>query len=183
MTRRLAPLLALLLAAPALAAPKAGGLAVDRIDAPATFTLASRDFKNGAAIPKKFTAFGDGVSPQIAWSGLPEGTKSLALVMEDASSGSKPALHWIAWNIDPAARSMASGSVTPGARMGRNHRGTPVYLGPQSSSRTARQYHFQMFALDSQLNLRPGSSRDQLLSAMTGKVLGEAVLVGTFAKD
>jgi Raf kinase inhibitor-like YbhB/YbcL family protein len=162
-----------------------GVLAADRpeVQAAATFTLSSRDFAAGAAIPKRFTDYDVGMSPSLVWKGLPEGTKSLAVIMEDPdASTSQPFLHWLTWNLDPAAGAIERGSVTMGARLGRNGRGHPAYFGPRPPGKSPHHYHFQMFALDAQLPLRAGASREQLLQAMRGHVLAKASLVGTFAK-
>ncbi|HYD39026.1 MAG TPA: YbhB/YbcL family Raf kinase inhibitor-like protein [Allosphingosinicella sp.] len=160
-------------------------LAADRPEtrAEATFSLTSREFAQGGQIPVRFSAYGDDVSPPLAWSGLPAGTKTLAIMMEDpdASSG-KPYVHWLVWNLDPAAGGISRGSVTFGARLGRNGRGFAAYFGPRPPGKSAHHYHFQAFALDTELGLKPGASREQLLSAMRGHVLAKAVLVGTFAK-
>ena len=166
-------------AAPARSAP----LAADRPEtqASATFTLTSREFSQGGEIPVRFSDYGDSISPSLAWSGLPAGTKSLAVIMEDSSTG-KPFVHWLAWNLDPAAGRLDRGSVTFGARLGRNGRGNPAYFGPRPTGKTAHRYHFQAFALDSELPLRAGASREQLLAAMKGHVLAKADLVGLFTK-
>jgi Raf kinase inhibitor-like YbhB/YbcL family protein len=162
-----------------------GVLAADRPEtqASATFVLTSRDFKADGEIPRKFTDYDIGMSPSLVWKGLPEGTKSLAVIMEDPdASSSQPFLHWLAWNIDPAAGAIERGSVTLGARLGRNGRGHPAYFGPHPPGKAAHHYHFQMFALDAQLPLKAGASRDQLLQAMRGHVLAKGSLVGTFGK-
>lgn len=162
-----------------------GILASDRPEAQAsaTFTLTSRDFKAGGEIPKKFTDYDIGMSPSLVWKGVPEGTKSLAVIMEDPdASSSQPFLHWLAWNIDPAAGGIERGSVTLGAKLGRNGRGHPAYFGPRPPGKSPHKYHFQMFALDAQLPLKAGASREQLLQAMKGHVLAKASLMGTFAK-
>jgi Raf kinase inhibitor-like YbhB/YbcL family protein len=162
-----------------------GSLAADRPEtqASATFTLTSRDFKAGGEIPKKFSDYDIGMSPSLVWKGLPEGTKSLAVIMEDPdASSSQPFVHWLAWNIDPAAGALERGSVTLGARLGRNGRGHPAYFGPHPPGKAAHHYHFQMFALDAQLPLKAGASREQLLQAMKGHVRAKASLIGTSAK-
>lgn len=179
----LACLLAAVSAHP-IAAAKPAGLAVDRPETQTagTFTLTSRDFAAGGSIPLRFTDYDIGMSPSLAWRGLPEGTKTLALIMEDPdASRSSPFVHWVAWNIDPKAGGLARGSVTLGARLGRNGRGNPSYIGPRPG-KTAHKYHFQMFALDADLSLKAGASREQLLQAMKGHVLAKADLVGVFAK-
>ena len=158
----------------------AGARSETRTDA--TFTLASRDFKQGGEIPVRFSAEGDGLSPSLSWSGLPSGTRTLAVMMEDPDGvSSKPFVHWLAWNIDPAAGALTRGSVTLGARLGKNSRGTPSYLAPRLG-KSPHNFHFQVFALDVELPLKAGASREQLLSAMNGHVLAKADLVGIFVK-
>jgi phosphatidylethanolamine-binding protein (PEBP) family uncharacterized protein len=143
-------------------------LAADRPEtqASATFTFSSRDFAQGGELPVKYSDYGDGMSPSLSWLGLPPGTKTLAIMMEDPD----------------AAGGLSRGSVTFGARMGRNGRGYPSYFGPRPSGKTAHHYHFQAFALDSELPLKQGASREQLLAAMKGHVLAKADLVGLFAQ-
>ena len=162
-----------------------GTLAADRPEtqASATFTLTSRDFAAGGQIPLKFSDYDIGMSPSLAWRGLPEGTKSLALIMEDPdAASSQPFVHWLAWNIDPAAGGLSRGSVTLGAKLGRNGRGHPAYFGPRPPGKSAHHYHFQVFALDTVLALPDGATRQQLLAAMNGHVLAKGDLVGLFGK-
>ncbi|HEX8062384.1 MAG TPA: YbhB/YbcL family Raf kinase inhibitor-like protein [Allosphingosinicella sp.] len=160
-------------------------LAVDRPETrvSATFTLTARDFAQGAEIPLSFSDYGDNLSPSLAWSGLPEGARTLTIMMEDPDAVSaRPFVHWLAWNVDPKAARLEHGSVTLGARLGRNGRGNPSYFGPHPSGGGAHHYHFQAFALDSELPLKSGANREQLLAAMKGHVLAKADLVGLFAK-
>jgi Raf kinase inhibitor-like YbhB/YbcL family protein len=179
----IACLFAIASAQPGVAA-KPGGLAVDRAETKTSgaFTLTSRDFEAGGSIPLRFTDYDVGMSPSLSWRGLPEGTKTLAVVMEDPdASRGLPFVHWVAWNIDPKAGGLARGSVTLGARLGRNGRGNPAYVGPRPG-KSPHNYHFQMFALDTEVSLKAGASREQLLKAMQGHVLAKADLVGVFAK-
>jgi Raf kinase inhibitor-like YbhB/YbcL family protein len=180
-------LLAFLLAAACSqeGAAKPAVLAVDRPEtqASATFILTSSDFAPGGEIPLRFSDYGESLSPALAWSGLPAGTRSLALMMEDPDAVSqRPFVHWLAWNLDPAAGGLARGSVTLGARMGRNGRGNPAYFGPHPPGKGAHHYHFQAFALDSEIALKAGAGREQLLAAMKGHVLAKTDLVGLFAR-
>lgn len=181
----LACLLAVACSQPGDTAPaKPAALVIDRPEtkASATFTLTSRDFQQGGEIPVRFSDYGSSISPSFAWSGLPEGTRSLAVVMEDPDASGRIFVHWLAWNLDPGAGGLERGSVTFGARLGRNGRGNPAYFGPHPSGKAAHHYHFQFFALDTQLSLKAGASREQLLAAMNGHVLAKADLVGLFAQ-
>ncbi|MEA3001197.1 MAG: hypothetical protein QOH04_907 [Sphingomonadales bacterium] len=160
-------------------------LAVDRPEtqSAATFTLNSPDFRANGEIPNRASAYDMNSSPALVWSGLPAGTKSLALLLEDpdASSG-KPFVHWLVANLDPAADGLSEGSVTLGARVGRNTRGDPAYFGPKPGGRDPHHYHFEMFALDRQLEFKVPPNRDQLLAAMSGHVLAKADLVGLYTR-
>jgi Raf kinase inhibitor-like YbhB/YbcL family protein len=180
----LACLLAVACSQPTTAA-KPVVLAVDRPEtqSTATFTLTSRDFTQGGDLPLKFSDYGDGMSPSLSWLGLPPGTKTLTIMMEDPdASSARPFIHWLVWNLDPAAGGLSRGSVTFGARMGRNGRGYPSYFGPHPPGKSAHHYHFQAFALDAELPLKQGASREQLLAAMRGHVLAKTDLVGLFGK-
>src|SRR3954464_2402423 len=170
----LACLLAVACSQQSNAGPTPVVLAVDRPEtqAAAGFTLTSPDFRANGQLPHRFSASDVNISPSLVWSGLPAGTKSLALLLEDpdASSG-KPFVHWLVANIDPGAGGLSEGSVTLGARVGRNTRGDPAYFGPKPGGHDAHHYHFEMFALDRKLEFKMAPSRDQLLAAMSGHVL------------
>ena len=151
----------------------------------ASFAVTSPVFPAGGAIPLRHSAYGEGVSPALHWSRLPAGTQSLALMMEDPDATSaRPFVHWLAWNIDPVAGGLAEG-VAPNAAglvQGRNNRGNNGYFGPRPHGSRPHHYHFQLFALDTRLNLAAGADREALLAAMNGHVLGKGELVGLFAQ-
>jgi Raf kinase inhibitor-like YbhB/YbcL family protein len=166
------------------AAGSGHGLAKDRPEtqAAATLALSSPAFADGGAIPLRHSAYGEGVSPPLNWSGLPGGTKSLALMLEDPDASShRPFVHWLIWNIDPAAGGIAEGALPAGAVQGRNHRGRAAYFGPRPPG-AKHHYHFQLFALDRPLPLSGGADREQLLAAMKGHVLAKGDLAGLFAR-
>src|SRR5687767_1195680 len=162
-------------------------LAAERPETRATATIAvtSPAFAAGAPIPLRHSAYGDGVSPALSWTGLPTGTRSLALMMEDPDATSaRPFVHWLAWNIDPAAGSLPEGVApnAPGLVQGRNNRRSIGYFGPRPPGSRPHHYHFQLFALDAPLGLAGGADREALLAAMNGHVLAKGDLVGLFGK-
>ena len=79
----------------------------------AEFELTSSAFQHGQPIPRKYTCEGEDVSPPLAWSSVPEGTVSLALVVDDPDAPSGTFTHWLAWGIDPAAGGLGEGEAAP----------------------------------------------------------------------
>jgi len=167
-------------------------LAFDRAESRArgrgTTTLQSQAFSDGQAIPLRYSEYGEGVSPALSWEGI-EGAKSYALVMEDPDAAMpKPFVHWVAWNIPAGVTRLPEGLATAprltdpdDLRQGRNSYGSTGYYGPKPPPGTGvHHYHFQVFALDTVLDVAPGADRDTLLEAMRGHVLGKTRLVGTY---
>ena len=110
--------------------------------------------------------------------------------MEDPDAAKpKPFVHWVAWNIPADVTALPEGLHTlprltdpEDLRQGSNSRGSTGYFGPKPPPGTGtHHYHFQLFALDTTLDVDPGADRDTLLKAVQGHVLGKAKLVGTFA--
>ena len=166
---------------------QAGPLAYQRSETQTSgmLTLTSEAFQPGAAIPVQFSAYGDGVSPPLAWSGAPAGTRSFVLLVEDPdASSAKPYVHWMAWNIaaDRTGLPEAVAAGAPGLVQGRNNRGRNAWFGPRPPGRSAHHYWFQLFALDTALTLPATASRNDLLKAMDGHVLAAGRLLGMFAK-
>lgn len=177
--------LSLLLGAAACssAAPAAGTLASDRPEmAKAQMILVSSPaFSAGGPIPRAYSAYGRNEVPPLSWSALPPGTHSLVLIVEDPDAPSpQPFVHWTAWNIAPAARGLPAGLA--GSVEGANGTGKAGWYGPHPPDAKPHHYHFQVFALDTSLNLPATAGRDQLVTAMRGHVLGKGRLVGTFTK-
>ncbi len=160
-----------------------GGASVadDPLGAPRTLRVESAAFADGAAIPSKYTADGDDVSPPLAWSGAPAGTKRYALVVDDPDAPGGTWTHWTAWNLDATK---LDENVRPDATtsfvQGRNSFGHPGYGGPSPPSGTHR-YVFRVYALDGPLDLAPTADADALRAAIKGHSLAYGALVGTYA--
>ena len=143
--------------------------------------LTSTAFADGAAIPPKYTGDGSNVSPPLAWSFLPDGTRSLALIVHDPDAPSGDFTHWVGWNIDPEPGGLDEGASAPVE--GANGRGETGYMGPSPPPGDgSHRYVHELYALKSHLDLESGASREQLKSALDGHVIGEARLVGTYGR-
>lgn len=145
--------------------------------------LTSSAFEESARIPKKFTGEGQDVSPMLSWSGVPAGTKQLALICDDPDAPmSKPFVHWVAYGIPADWRSLPEGDVE-GITEGQNDFGNSGYGGPMPPpGHGVHHYHFKLYALDEQVDLDPGATKKELLQAMEGHILEEADLVGTYER-
>jgi Raf kinase inhibitor-like YbhB/YbcL family protein len=143
--------------------------------------LTSTAFADGAAIPTRYTADGANLSPPLAWSFLPDGTKSLALIVHDPDAPSGDFAHWVAWNIDPEPGGLGEGSPAPAE--GANGRGENGYMGPSPPpGHGTHRYFHELHALDSEVDLEAGASREQLEELLDGHILGTARLIGTYER-
>src|SRR3990172_2768434 len=140
----------------------------------AVITVISTAFAPGQAIPKKYTGEGENVSPTLAWSGAPAGTKELALICDDPDAPRKePFVHWVLYNIH-AGVSILPEAGNGGATEGKNGTGKSGYTGPMPPPGSGvHHYHFKIYALDKALGLAPGLGKDDVLNAMIGHVIGE----------
>jgi len=155
------------------------------------FTLSSPAFGAGQSIPRRYTCDGEDVSPPLAWSGVPEGTASLALIMEDPDAPDPAAprrifVDWVVTGLPPSLTGLpegASGGQLPaGAREGRNDMGGTGYNGPCPSIGRHR-YYFRLFALDAEPEVASAQpTKAELEAAMAGHVLATAELVGTYER-
>jgi Raf kinase inhibitor-like YbhB/YbcL family protein len=149
-----------------------------------TLDLSSSAFAARGAIPDVFTSYGQGVSPPLAWGKGPYGTRSFALIVEDPDAPTPaPFIHWMVWNIPSSVQGLAKGVIAPGARQGKlMYVDKTGYMGPRPPPGGAHHYHFQLFALDTELQLANGAERAQLVDAMKGHVLASDDLVATYRK-
>jgi len=148
--------------------------------------IKSSAFGSGEMIPAKYTCDGADFSPQLEWSGSPAGTKSFALICDDPDAPMGTWVHWVIYDIPPTATMLAEGitrekDLPGGGTQGINDFRKIGYGGPCPPGGTHR-YFFKLYALDSELGLKPGVTKDQLLKAMRGHILGEAQLMGTYRR-
>ena len=152
-------------------------------------TLTSSAFAPGEKIPAKYTCEGDDLSPPLAFTGVPDGTKSLALIVDDPDVPDPKApkriwVHWVVFNLPPDAQGLpedVSGSGLPsGAVTGLNDRKKASYQGPCPPIGRHRYFH-KLYALDITLPAKQ-LSKSELEAAMKGHVLAQAELIGTYQK-
>jgi Raf kinase inhibitor-like YbhB/YbcL family protein len=151
-----------------------------------TIELSSTAFDSGGAIPTRYTCDGMDVSPPLQWSSIPEGTRSLALVADDPDAPGGTFVHWVIYNLPPDARRLPEAvpqrqSLQGGAAQGVNGAGTVGYTGPCPPSGTHR-YYFMVYALDTELDLGGGATREGLVNAMKEHVLAAGRLMGTYRR-
>ena len=145
------------------------------------FSLESSAFDNAQAIPSRYSCEGEDVSPPLRWTDVPEGTRSLALVVDDPDAPGGVFTHWIAWGLDPTAGGLGEGVPAPGE--GQNGFGTTGYRGPCPPPGHGRhRYVFRLYALDAELELGVCAAKAELEQAIEGHVLTTAELVGTYER-
>ena len=181
----------------------------------ATITFTSPVFNEKRRIPVKHTCanerpppdgvtvapgkVGENISPPLEWTDVPEGTASLALII-DSEEAAGPWTHWVVWNIPADSTGLTEGAASDGelpdgSRQGANSAGDIGYLGPcpppfaiidasaggdvvRSKTGSVQKYYFKLYALDSVLDLAPGATKEDLLGAMEGHVLATGELAG-----
>ena len=152
-------------------------------------TLTSPAFEQGGQIPSKYTCEGDDISPPLAWDGVPEGTKSLVLIIDDPDAPDPKApqlvwVHWIVYNIPPDTKGLpenaSKAGLPQGTALGLNDFKKVGYGGPCPPIGRHRYFH-KLYALDVTLDLTR-ASKPEIELAMKGHVLADAELIGTYQK-
>ena len=156
-----------------------------------SFQLTSPAFRSGSPpggnIPKKFSCEGENISPQLNWKGAPAGTQAFALVVHDPDAPHPGGYtHWVVYNIPAGVSGIPENAphdaqLPGGGAQGKNDEGKPGYTGPCPPS-GIHHYHFYLYALDSELDLSPGATAQDLDKAMEGHIVGKTELVGTYRK-
>jgi Raf kinase inhibitor-like YbhB/YbcL family protein len=147
----------------------------------AELVLQSSAFDHGGPIPRRHSCEGEDLSPPLSWSGTPEDTRSLALVVDDPDAPAGTFTHWLGWGIQPGAGGLGDGEAAPVE--GRNDFGTNGYRGPcPPPGHGPHRYSFRLYALDSDADLPPGAAKRELERALEGHTLAAAELIGTYER-
>ena len=142
--------------------------------------LTSNTFSHGGEIPRKCGYKNGNEKPPLTINGVPEGTKSLALIMDDPDAMGavgKVWVHWVMWNIDPTNTELFVENLT---REGMTDFGEVGYGGPAPPDKR-HTYVFKLYALDSELDLPGKSTKADVEKAMEGHIIEQATLTGTYA--
>ncbi len=155
-----------------------------------SLTITSPVFSDNGEIPIRFTCQGEDISPALIWDGVPDGTASLALIVDDPDAPDPAApkmiwVHWVLYNIPPDVgglpEAVPSGTLPSGTLEGLNDWTRTGYGGPCPPIGRHRYFH-KLYALDRKLPDLGTPTKASLLEAMQGHVLEEAVLMGTYSK-
>ena len=144
-----------------------------------SLSVSSPAFDNNGYIPAKYTCQGDDVNPPIAIGNIPDGTLSLALILDDPDAPSGTFVHWVTWNIP--VEFLIGEHSSPGTE-GENGAKKSGYYGPCPPSGT-HHYHFKVYALDTELDLKKGSDKAALEKAMQGHILSQGEMIGLYSKS
>lgn len=151
--------------------------------------ISSSVFSHGAAIPLKYTCQGKDVSPPLQWSGIPSGTKSLVLIVDDPDAPDPKApkmtwVHWLLYNLPPQTMELSEAVTTlpEGTGEGLNDWKRTGYGGPCPPIGRHR-YFFKIYALDTILKDLGQPTKSHLEAAMSGHILAHAEVIGTYQKE
>ena len=150
-------------------------------DFPSEMRLSSPAFQDGSLIPDKYTCEGQDISPPLIWSDIPHETGSLALIVDDPDAPLGTWDHWVVFNLPSDLTELTEAATIPGVQ-GLNDFKTNQYGGPCPPSGSQHRYFFRLYALDSTLDLDSSATKKDLIQAMDGHILDQAVIMGTFSR-
>jgi Raf kinase inhibitor-like YbhB/YbcL family protein len=149
--------------------------------------LTSPAFADGEPIPLRHTRDGQDCSPPLAWSGVPSGTASFALVCEDPDAPGRTWVHWVLYRIPAGVRALQGGiprqeEVVSTGLQGRNDFGFVGYGGPSPPVGPSHRYQFRLYALSQDVPLPAGLAKHQVLEAVHRFVIARARLTGRYRR-
>lgn len=147
--------------------------------------LQSKAFKEGGRIPDKYTCNGDDVSPALSWSKAEADVKSWVLIVEDPDAPRGVFTHWLIYNLPADTTSLAEGipkkeKLDNGALQGKNDTLKVGYSGPCPPPGPVHHYHFNLYALDTMLDLPPGASKQQVMNSMRGHIKAQGKMIAVY---
>lgn len=151
-----------------------------------SIVLTSTEFEHEGSIPEKYSCDDADVSPPLDWQNVPPEAMSLVLICEDPDAPAGVFDHWVLYNLPASASSLPEGvekheRLGNAAMQGRNSFGRIGYNGP-CPPRGTHRYYFRLYALDRELDLQPGASKQQVQNAMEGAVMAQGELMGRYSR-
>lgn len=153
-----------------------------------TLGVTSTAFPAGGTIPNENSAYGADRSPELQWSGV--GGKAYAVIMHDPDAPGGDFTHWVIYNLPEGTTKLPADlpkvdhlPSLGGAKQGRNDHGGVGYFGPRPPAGPPHHYRFEVYALDSPLDVPPGASRGEVEQAMSGRVRAKGALVGLYQRS
>jgi Raf kinase inhibitor-like YbhB/YbcL family protein len=149
--------------------------------------LACSSFNEGEMIPKKHTGEGEDVSPPLGWADVPENTTAFVVICDDPDAPAGTWTHWVLYDIPPDVTALDEGipmtdTVLGSARQGLSDFGDIGYRGPMPPPGKPHRYFFKLYALDAPTGLPAGSTKDDVIEAIDGHILGQGQLVGVYQR-
>ncbi len=141
--------------------------------------LSSPAFVENQKIPVKYTCRGEGISPALDITEIPEGTQSLSLILKDPDAPSGTFIHYVVWNISPDTKNIPENATPSGSVVGTNTAGRNIFVSP-CPPQGQHHYIYYLYALDTTLTLPPEASSGDMESVMAGHILGSTTLTGVF---
>lgn len=152
-------------------------------------SITSPAFADGGTIPVEFTCDGADRSPPLAWSGVPQGSATLALIVDDPDAPRGTWVHWVLYDLPATAQALPENVAKTerpqelgGASQGKNDFKRLGYGGPCPPPGPAHRYYFKLYALAAELGLGPAASKQEVERAMGGHILATAQLMGRYAR-
>ncbi len=154
-----------------------GGTNTGSFDVPQVITVTSLAFRDQGVIPHPYTCFGKGVSPPIHWSGVPTGTKALALVVDDSDAPVTPYIYWLVFDISPRTAELQAGALPPNAREAQGSDNMARYHPPCPRS-GSHSYRFTLYAMDASVPLPNGAPTKAAWSAIAARAVARGRITG-----
>ena len=143
--------------------------------------ITSTAFSEGDKIPGVYTCDDQNISPPLTWTGVPTDAVSLALIMDDPDAPSGTWVHWVLYNLPADTESLEKGIAGLGTD-GKNDFNHSGYGGPCPPRGSSHRYYIKLYALDTQLDLKPNATKAQLESVMRGHILAQGQLMGRYSR-
>jgi Raf kinase inhibitor-like YbhB/YbcL family protein len=153
---------------------------------PGSFTIRAASLSSGSVLPDVYSCKGASESPEVAWDGVPPGTKSLALILDDPDAPDGRFTHWLVFNIPPDSSGLTRAQpnakvLANGAQQGETSAGSRGYYPPCPPIGTTHRYMFRLYAVDMDIT-QPTADRDSIDWALTGHTLAKTEFTTTFRR-